>query len=334
MRDGIVLEEFSEAKRTYAPGQAMPCPGLSRNLYPKCAHCKPNGMMVVMLRDVPRLAYYQISTTSIHNIAEIPQQLDYVRAQVEKLTGQPRIAGVPFILRRVKRTVSVPNLDKNGQPKMVNGKPQPKQRTEKYFLELEIEPEWIAKMVRGMARLADPEQGRLALPGPMVPTAAPASHFSEPPTWEPRPDDGPVEGEWWESEPESEPEPTSPPAPTPDPKLLVEKFNTFCAALKANRQYLDPETGDPLPGTMHKAGADSPGIAQDTITRLVGSGARARAALLALTGQADANNLSAIQLAGVFKLLFNGAKEIGRETPVIATAAADFNALAEMGVGQ
>jgi len=200
VKDGVVQEAFTEGKTQYQPGEVLACPGLERNLYPKCQHCKPNAMLIVMLRDVPRLAYYQISTTSIHNIVDLTQQLDYVREQVAKLTGQPRIAGVPFILRRVKRSVSVPNLDKDGQPKKDrNGKLlPPKQRTDKYFLELEIEPEWIAKMVRGIARLADPERAVGLLPA-SIPTPPPpaATHFAEPPAWDPRPDDEPeaIEGE-------------------------------------------------------------------------------------------------------------------------------------------
>jgi len=217
VKDGVAQEAFTEGGRKFEPGQALACPGLERNLYPKCQHCKPNAMLIVMLRDVPRLAYYQISTTSIHNIVDLTQQLDYVREQVAKLTGQPRIAGVPFILRRVKRSVSVPNLDKDGQLKKDrNGKLlPPKQRTDKYFLELEIEPEWIAKMVRGIARLADPERAVGLLPA-TIPTPPPpaATHFAEPPAWDPRPDDEPetevVEGEVIVMPAEPEPEPPLP----------------------------------------------------------------------------------------------------------------------------
>jgi hypothetical protein len=35
VRDGVVLEEFSEAKRTFVLGEVLACPGLDRNLYPK-----------------------------------------------------------------------------------------------------------------------------------------------------------------------------------------------------------------------------------------------------------------------------------------------------------
>jgi hypothetical protein len=197
VKDGVVQEAFSEERRDFEPGEVLACPGLDRNLYAKCQQCKPNAMLVIMLRDVPRLAYYQISTTSIHNIISLTDQLDYVREQVQKLTGEPRIAGVPFILRRVEKTISAPKTDRQGNQ-------TGRQRVKKHFLELEIEPEWIARMVRGISRLADPLRGdTLALPAPATEPAAlpvatmPASHFTEPPQWEPRPDDEAAEGEWW-----------------------------------------------------------------------------------------------------------------------------------------
>jgi hypothetical protein len=199
VKDGVVQEAFTEDKRDFQPGEVLACPGLERNLYTKCAHCKPNAMLVIMLRDVPRLAYYQISTTSIHNIIDLTDQLEYVREQVRKLTGEPRIAGVPFILRRVEKTISAPKTDRQGNQ-------TGRQRVKKYFLELEIEPEWIARMVRGISRLADPLRGAaLSLPAPealpaVVPmTAIPASHYTDPPQWEPRPDDADdaTEGDWW-----------------------------------------------------------------------------------------------------------------------------------------
>lgn len=201
VKDGIVQEAFSEERRDFQPGEVLACPGLSRDLYAKCQQCKPNAMVVLMLRDVPRLAYYQISTTSIHNIIDLTEQLEYVRTQVEKLTGQPRIAGVPFILRRVEKTISAPKTDRQGNQ-------TGRQRVKKFFLELEIEPEWITRMVRGISRLADPLRGHtLALPAPTeaaepLPVASmPASHYTEPPQWEPRPDDADeaTEGEWWDA---------------------------------------------------------------------------------------------------------------------------------------
>lgn len=209
VKDGIVQEAFSEDKRDFEPGEVLACPGLERNLYTKCAHCKPNAMLIVMLRDIPRLAYYQISTTSIHNIISLTDQLDYVREQVRKLTGEPRIAGVPFILRRVEKTISAPKTDRQGNQ-------VGRQRVKKFFLELEIEPEWIARMVRGVSRLADPLRGFAgALPAPakaaeadepLAVAAMPASHFTEPPQWEPRPnDDDAIEGDWSIEMPEDPP---------------------------------------------------------------------------------------------------------------------------------
>lgn len=206
VHDGIALADFSEGGRQFVAGEVMRCPGLNRDLYPKCQHCKPGAILVVMLRKVPRLAYFQITTTSINNILNLADQLTYVRSQVQRLTGQARLTGVPFILRRVKKSVSVPNLDRDGKPKIVNGKPLPRQRIDKYFLELEIEPEWIVKLVQAQARLADPlGQVAGALPALVTESAPPAARYDEPLQWEPRPefddDDAPIEGELVEDEP-------------------------------------------------------------------------------------------------------------------------------------
>jgi hypothetical protein len=186
VRDGIALMDFTEGKRDFKAGQTMTCPGLDRDTYPKCADCKPNAMLIVMLRDIPRLAYYQITTSSFHNIVTLPEQLDYVRNMVHRLTGQSRITGIPFILRRVEKTVNVPNLNKDGSLKKdKDGKTlPPKQRVKKFFLELEIEPEWMMQLGQALARQSSPVAA--------LPTVTPeikqiqSGPITEPPTWEPR----------------------------------------------------------------------------------------------------------------------------------------------------
>ncbi len=207
VRDGIALNDFTEGREEIKAGQTMPCPGPERNRYPKCQNCKPNAMLIVLLRDVPRLAYWQISTTSIHNIVDLTKQLNMVKTTIGHLTATPRLTGVPFILKRVKRTVSVPK-----------GKDAGRQRVEKWFIQLEIEPDWVMSMIAAQRRLADP-MARFALgPGAIQPaqptidilepepTAPKAGGFADPPQWEPYPAE--------EAEFEEEPEPGPPPPPT------------------------------------------------------------------------------------------------------------------------
>jgi hypothetical protein len=215
VRDGLALYDFTEGGKNYSTGEFMACPGTDRNLYPKCAHCKPNAMLIVLLRDVPRLAYYQIATTSIHNIIDLTKQLTNIRDTLTNIIGVPKLTGVPFILKRIKRKISV--------PKGENGR----QRVEKYFLELEIDPDWVLKMLVAQRRLADPLE-RLALPAtvpapmpqmdiidaePTVPQKPPFG-FAEPPTWEAPLDE--VEAEE-EVTPDPSPAPEEPKAPAPAP---------------------------------------------------------------------------------------------------------------------
>ena len=160
VRNGIALVDFmDEGKIQVAAGQYMACPGLDRDLYPKCSKCKPSGMLLVFLRDIPRLAYYQIPTNSIHNLVNLSEQLYYVQKEVEKLTGHPRLAGIPFILKRVRRSLSVPKTDNKGNQ-------VGRQRVEKWLLELEIEFDWVQKMTWAQARLTDPMGGVAALSAP------------------------------------------------------------------------------------------------------------------------------------------------------------------------
>lgn len=216
VRDGIALNDFTEGREEIKAGQVMPCPGPERNRYPKCQNCKPNAMLIVLLRDVPRLAYWQISTTSIHNIVDLIKQLNMVKTTIGHLTGTARLTGVPFILKRVKRTVSVPKS--NGQGR---------QRVEKWFVQLEIEPDWVMSMIAAQRRLADP-MARFALAPGVIQQAQPAidilepepsspkaTGFADPPQWEPYPAE--------EVEFEEEPEPPAPPEPPAQPQTNGKK---------------------------------------------------------------------------------------------------------------
>jgi hypothetical protein len=218
VRDGIALYDFDEVNfngkvMPHKTGEVMPCPGPERNYYSKCRNCKPNAMLIVMLRDVPRMAYWQISTTSIHNIIDLQKQLNTVKGIVGQITGTPRLSGIPFILKRVKRTISVPKTDRAGAA-------IGRQRVDKWFVQLEIEPDWVVKMIAATRRNVDPIQ--YAIPAhvdDIIQASAPiADTFIDPPQWE-----QPVmeDAEFYEEELPAIVEPvkaiSAPQAPTPKP---------------------------------------------------------------------------------------------------------------------
>lgn len=155
IRDGEALADFARKNseghvENYVKGQSMICPGMAHDLYPQCEHCKPNAMLIVLLADVPRLAYYQIATTSIHNIVNLTGQLNFFKQN----TG--RLRGVPFILKLSPRKISVPRGSGNGR-----------MRTEKYLLSLEVDPEYTKRFMSAQERLAAPER-QLLEPGEVI----------------------------------------------------------------------------------------------------------------------------------------------------------------------
>jgi hypothetical protein len=193
IRDGVAIADFESGKTQYKAGQHMPCPGMTHDLYPKCQHCKPNAMLIVMLRDVPRLAYYQIATTSIHNIIGLTEQLTYIKQTIGRLQG------VPFILKLAPRKISVPKSDGKGR-----------MRTEKYLLSLEVDPEWVQSLMTAQRQLSAPERKLLAATideeeiidvEPAKPAVSTVHTFVEPPVWFPpngSDDSGDYEAEDWQ----------------------------------------------------------------------------------------------------------------------------------------
>lgn len=117
-------------------GHPVRCPGMAHD-YPRCAQCRPNALLIVLIREVPRLAYYQIATASIHNIVNLTGQMRWVKENIGRLQG------VPFILERRADKISTPG--KNGRV-----------RREKYLLHLEPDPEWVKAMLAEMHQRALP----------------------------------------------------------------------------------------------------------------------------------------------------------------------------------
>lgn len=336
VRDGHAINNFQEGQKQYKVDQFMPCPGLSRDLYDKCGKCKPNAMLLVLLRDIPRLAYYQISTTSIHNIKGLTEQLNTVRQTIQDLTGSPRLTGVPFILRRVKRMTSVPVVDRSG-------KQTGRQRVEKWFVELEIEPEWMMKVFKAQLQLADPLR-RLAIPATVEPEIiqppAPAvSGFSEPPVWEPRGDDEAEEASW---EPAEEKVPT-PPEPLksngkvngPRPQLLPTKLREILQKKVENSALKDPNTDGYLPVNLHPFGAKTAQILASRFQEAfnVDEGlpesqeAMYKTCLSWLTGHLSSKDLTAAWADAILDWLVNGNKAEKFKAAIVPPAPAEAMAI-------
>lgn len=217
IKDGVCILPFSERmadskQATHQPGEKMPCPALDEpGIYAKCEKCSNRGILLVMLQAVPRMAYFQISTGSIVNLQDLPQQMLNIQEIIYELTGKRKLAGVPFILRRVKRSMSPLKKDKQGNP-------QGRTRVDKYVLQLEIEPEYMISLIRAQRRLIDPMAVYALQPGqavaPNVDIVDSPSIISEPPQWEPYPTE---EAEFEEEHPSGYPEPQPEPEPEPPP---------------------------------------------------------------------------------------------------------------------
>lgn len=214
VKDGVCVRAFSERMAdgkqiTHNIEDKMPCPAWGTpGIYAKCEHCRPRGILLVMLEQVPRMAYFQISTGSIVNLGELPQQMRNVQNIVYELTGKRKLSGIPFILRRVARSMSPLKKDSKGNP-------TGRVRVDKYVLQLEIEPEYMLRLIRARRRLVDPLV-TYALPHGQLPKqddVIDSPIAIEPPQWEAYPTD---EAEFYEEEPE-EPASTAAPEPTPAP---------------------------------------------------------------------------------------------------------------------
>lgn len=314
IRDGLALMDFAEGQKSYKTGQAMPCPGPERGLYSKCQFCKPNAMLIVLLRDVPRLAYWQISTTSIHNIVDLTKQLNTVKETIGQIIGTPRLTGVPFILKRVKRCVSTPKKDGG------------RQRLEKWFLQLEIEAEWVMRMLTAQRRLADP-MARFALTSGQPqediiepePIAAKAPFgFSDPPRWEP------VE----EAEIIKEPEPEQPKI---RPVLSPAELKAALEKKIARSAFIDTETKEQWPISLHPLGDEAANLVSAKFQVAFGSNPRTdemyHDALRWLTGKESATELTAPWADALLDWLLNGNKEASWKAVVIDPAPEEARAV-------
>ena len=113
----------------------------------KPVNFKATGRLKVIIRELSRTAYITVMTTSVHDIANISDQL----GAFKELNGGV-LAGIPFILRRRPKSISTPGQD--GQ----------RVRRVKSLISIEADPEWVRAKLGELKTLATPNAEALLLP--------------------------------------------------------------------------------------------------------------------------------------------------------------------------
>lgn len=108
---------------------------------------KNTGRLKVIIPDLSRAAYMTVMTTSTHDIGNISDQLGAFK---ELNHGQ--LAGIPFILRRRAKLVSMPKQDGT------------RVRVKKYLISIEVDPEWAKAKFGELNTLALPDFDAKLLP--------------------------------------------------------------------------------------------------------------------------------------------------------------------------
>ena len=105
--------------------------------------CKQIGRLQVVLPALKRLGYFELQTHSKWDILGINESLEAVYQALGTLRG------VPFLISRRQREISVPMGDK-------------RVRTEKWLLHVEIEPKWSQKTMEALETRAIKHLGGVA----------------------------------------------------------------------------------------------------------------------------------------------------------------------------
>lgn len=166
------------AYRTAPVGFGRPCPG----------GCKQVGRLRILVPELKRMATVLVMTTSIHDVMNLREQI--LQAEQTAATMQGSLKGIPFILKRRPRRISIPRYDEKT-------KKTTRVRAEKWLLSIEPHPDWVARLLDGLNQVALPSERRatLALPAGSVadmdneppddfPYAPPATDFGAEPPFE------------------------------------------------------------------------------------------------------------------------------------------------------
>jgi hypothetical protein len=101
--------------------------------------CKPVGRLKVIVPELQSLAYLVVHTTSYIDIRNISEQLEGI-----KLLNNDQIVGIPLVLRRRPKKISVPKPDGT------------KARMEKWMISIEADPRWVASKITNLQNAALP----------------------------------------------------------------------------------------------------------------------------------------------------------------------------------
>ena len=129
-----------------------PCPG----------GCKPVGRLSVIIPEFRRLALVTVLTTSLHDIIAITENVEALNLIRNDLRG------IPMLLLRKPRMVSVPEVHPKGHPQQY--KPTGRRvRREKWLLTIEAEPQYVrlqlaAQQAAAMPMLSAPQAPELMAP--------------------------------------------------------------------------------------------------------------------------------------------------------------------------
>lgn len=222
--DGKTTVVSRKADGTYT-NDPKACPG----------QCKPVGRLSVIVPELKRLAFVTVLTTSLHDIMTLTENL----TALEMINGDLR--GIPLILRRRPRKISVPETHPKGHPQQYQ--PTGKRvRREKWLLTIEAAPQWVALQLATQQTLALPRLPGGELPELMAPedengfvidgtTGEIVTSGTSGPDWFDPEQEGP-------DTPPAEP-PTQAPAPAPAPKPAPTNGDTKPAAAPAPAQRIN-----------------------------------------------------------------------------------------------
>lgn len=171
--------------------------------------CKGVGRIRIVVPELHRFAYLLLMTTSVHDIANLSDQLQ----AIWEGSGH-RIAGIPLILQRKPRMVSCP--DTNDRTRRV--------RREKWLLSIEPNPDWVERRLEAMNKssfLFEQPRSAPRLNAPsineQVPTMEPSPEWTDvPPSEDFTEDEESFDGEFYEDRAEEGAGPVAA-APEPEP---------------------------------------------------------------------------------------------------------------------
>ena len=226
--DGQTMTIWRTPDGKYEQG-SKPCPYMAGTTARTKAKpgCKPVGRLKVIVPELQRLAYVLATTTSIHDIIELTGNLEAAYALHSDLRG------IPFILRRAPRMISMPKEDGS------------RVRVEKWLLFLEPAPDWVSLQLSAMSHAALPivEGEYNLLPAPQTMALA-SGVVVDLNTGEVTSDE--------DEDDEEEPEPPAPPAPKPMSPAELQGWLRTIAKASMSEPELTTGWRDGILGTIDK----------------------------------------------------------------------------------